>query len=77
MAHPPVPLPLLPLLYAAAQHVQRPSLTLEQEEEMERKDADLGSLLDRLGGSIHGKALNISPSKVPISKLLTPTQSCL
>lgn len=61
----------VPLLHAAAQHVQRPSLTLEQEEELERKDAALGSLLDRLGGSIHGKALHITPSKVPAACALT------
>lgn len=49
---------------AAAAQVQRPSLTFEEEEQMERKDHALGSLLDRLGGSIHGTALNISPTKV-------------
>jgi hypothetical protein len=55
-------IPLLPAR-AAAQQVQRPSLTLEQEEELERKDHALGSLLDKLGGSLHTKSLNISPSK--------------
>lgn len=78
----------VPLLHAAAQHVQRPSLTLEQEEELEGKDAALGSLLDRLGGSIHGKALHITPSKVTAACALTddgrnahvfhtPTPQCL
>jgi hypothetical protein len=31
---------------------------------MESKDQALGSLLDRLGGSIHGTALHISPTQV-------------
>ena len=48
----------------AAAEAQRPSLTFEEEERLESKDQALGSLLDRLGGSIHGKALNISPTKV-------------
>jgi hypothetical protein len=56
---------------AATQVAQRPTLTLEQEEELESRDQALGSLLDRLGGSIHGKTLNVSPSKVCLLQSLT------
>ncbi|WIA18121.1 hypothetical protein OEZ85_009599 [Tetradesmus obliquus] len=47
----------------AAQHAQRKVLTLEEEEQHEARDESLGSMLDKLGGAIHGTSLNIMPTE--------------
>lgn len=52
---------------AAAQHAQRKVLTLEEEEQHEARDESLGSMLDKLGGAIHGTSLNIMPTEVSSS----------
>lgn len=52
----------------AAKQAHRPSLTLEQEEQLESKDQALGSLLDQLGGAIKGKALQITPSQEQLNQ---------
>ncbi|KAF8061981.1 hypothetical protein HT031_004241 [Scenedesmus sp. PABB004] len=47
----------------AAQQARRAPLSLEEEEALEGKDAELGSLLDRLGGSIQGAAVHVTPTQ--------------
>jgi hypothetical protein len=52
---------------AAAQHAKRTVLTLEEEEHQEARDDSLGTMLDKLGGAIHGTSLNIMPTEVSSS----------
>jgi hypothetical protein len=47
-------------------------LTLQEEEEMEAKNAELGSFLDRIGGAIHSQTVNILSDKV---RLYAPQQN--
>jgi hypothetical protein len=48
----------------AAQHAREHNLSLEEAEQVDNRDAALGSLLDRLAGAIQGKAVSIMPSQV-------------
>lgn len=57
---------------AAAQQARRAALTLEEEEQHEAKDVAYGTLLDRLGGAIHGTSIDIYPKEVSRSV----TSSC-
>jgi hypothetical protein len=55
------------LVAAAAQHARRAVLTIEEEEQLEARDESLGTMLDKLGGAIHGTSLNIMPTEVSSS----------
>eukprot|EP00878_Enallax_costatus_P013086 GHUV01013674.1.p1 GENE.GHUV01013674.1~~GHUV01013674.1.p1 ORF type:complete len:190 (+),score=41.29 GHUV01013674.1:46-570(+) len=55
----------------AAALTKRQVLSLEEEEQFERKDQGLGTLLDQLGGTIHGKQVNIGPHQ----RLPAPTSA--
>ncbi|GBF92270.1 hypothetical protein Rsub_05353 [Raphidocelis subcapitata] len=47
----------------AAQRGARAALTLEEEEALEGRDASLGDLLSKLGGSVTGTRVDVAPPK--------------
>lgn len=59
---------------AAAAAALRTTPTLAEEEELEAQDEQLGSLLDRLGGSVHGRAVAIGPNEVRWCAVLSTLQ---
>lgn len=60
----------------ASQQARRTPLTFEQEEQLEKRDQTLGSLLDQLGGTIQGKAVHITPSKVCFPGVCRTAHAC-
>jgi hypothetical protein len=56
--------PSLVMPVAEEQRYKRQSPTLAEEEQLEARDEGLGTLLDRLGGSIRGTQVDILPKQV-------------
>ncbi len=52
------------------------SIKFEDEERMEAKDTSLDGFLNNLGGSIHGKQVDISPKEVGLIAAVHQCQQC-